>query len=117
MDKAGNCLYRRDFANIANPPGQAQPAALTLPLPRLPPPRDTARRGPWPAPGEDSGDRMVLAARGWDLRQHRPALPITVASGHSHSTLGCCGVPPTPGTQRMRCGCARGVPASPSCWW
>lgn len=45
MDKAGNCLHRRDFVNIANPPGKAQPAALTLPLPRLPPPRGHREEG------------------------------------------------------------------------
>lgn len=50
-------------------------------------------------------------AQGWDLGQHRPALPITVASGHSHGTLGCCGVPPTPGVLRMRCGRTRGGPS------
>lgn len=67
MDKAGNCQYRGDFANIANPPRSGrlslQPPALTLPLPRLPPPRDTTKRGPWPAPGEDSGDRMALGSQ------------------------------------------------------
>lgn len=68
MDKAGNCLHRRDFVNIANPPGKAQPAALTLPLPRLPPPRGHREEGTvagsgWGQRGQDGAGGTGMGSR------------------------------------------------------